>query len=127
MKKIVAVILLSVMLFSLIGCSQKEVSVIKTYDVTDSELTEECFENNELVTIVKYYEMSDGTWKTDDYTYQYKVEVTGRMNNAAKDSMYVFLSNTKDITFDQAWKASGLSSNTDDYFKEEETKLVAVK
>ena len=127
MKKIVAVILLSVMLFSLIGCSQKEVSVIKTYDVTDSELTEECFENNELVTIVKYYEMSDGTWKTDDYTYQYRVEVTGRMNNAAKDSMYVFLSNTKDITFDQAWKASGLSSNIDDYFKEEETKLVAVK
>ena len=127
MKKIVAVILLSVMLFSLIGCSQKEVSIIKTYDVTDSELTEECFENNELVTIVKYYEMSDGTWKTDDYTYQYRVEVTGRMNNAAKDSMYVFLSNTKDITFDQAWKASGLSSNIDDYFKEEETKLVAVK
>ena len=127
MKKIVAVILLSVMLFSLIGCSQKEVSVIKTYDVTDSELTEECFENNELVTIVKYYEMSDDTWKADDYTYQYRVEVTGRMNNAAKDSMYVFLSNTKDITFDQAWKASGLSSNIDDYFKEEETKLVAVK
>lgn len=127
MKKIVAVILLSVMLFSLIGCSQKEVSVIKTYDVTDSELTEECFENNELVTIVKYYEMSDDTWKTDDYTYQYRVEVTGRMNNAMKDSMYVFLSNTKDITFDQAWKASGLSSNIDDYFKEEETKLVAVK
>ena len=127
MKKIVAVILLSVMLFSLIGCSQKEVSVIKTYDVTDSELTEECFENNELVTRVKYYEMSDGTWKTDDHTYQYRVEVTGRMNNAAKDSMYVFLSNTKDITFDQAWKASGLSSNIDDYFKEEETKLVAEK
>ena len=115
------------MLLSLSGCSQKEVSAVKTYDVTDSELIEECFENNELVTIVKYYEMSDGTWKTDDYIYQYKVEVTGRMNNAVKDSMYVFLSNTKDIAFDQAWKASGLSSNTDDYFKEEETKLVAVK
>ncbi len=122
-----AAILLTVMLLSLSGCSQKEVSVVKTYDVTDSELIEECFENNELVTIVKYYEMSDGTWKTDDYIYQYKVEVTGRMNNAVKDSMYVFLSNTKDIAFDQAWKASGLSSNTDDYFKEEETKLVAVK
>lgn len=126
MRKI-AVILLTVMLLSIAGCSQKEVSVVKTYDVTDSEFTEECFENNELVTVVKYYEMSDGTWKTDDYTYQYRVEVTGRMNNAAKDSMYVFLSNTKDITFDQAWKASGLSSNIDDYFKEEETKLVAVK
>lgn len=123
----VAAILLTVMLLSIAGCSQKEVSVVKTYDVTDSEFTEECFENNELVTVVKYYEMSDGTWKTADYTYQYRVEVTGRMNNAAKDSMYVFLSNTKDITFDQAWKASGLSSNIDDYFKEEETKLVAVK
>lgn len=126
MRKIAA-ILLTVMLISLAGCSQKEVSVVKTYDVTDSEFTEECFENNELVTVVKYYEMSDGTWKTDDYTYQYRVEVTGRMNNATKDSMFVFLSNTKDITFDKAWKASGLSSNIDDYFKEEETKLVAVK
>ena len=125
-RKITA-ILLTVMLLSLSGCSQKEVSVVKIYDVTDSELIEECFENNELVTIVKYYEMNDGTWKTDDYIYQYQVEVTGKMNNAAKDSMFVFLSNTKDITFDQAWKASGLSSNTDDYFKEEETRLVAVK
>lgn len=125
-RKITA-ILLTVMLFSLSGCSQKEVSVVKTYVVTDSELIEECFENNELVTRVKYYEMSDGTWKMDDYTYQYRVEVTGKMNNAAKDSMFVFLSNTKDITFDQARKASGLSSNIDDYFKEEETKLVAVK
>ena len=127
MVRKIAAILLTVMLLSLAGCSQKEVSVVKTYDVTDLEFTEESVENNELVTIVKYYEMSDGTWKTDDYTYQYRVEVTGRMNNAAKDSMFVFLSNTKDITFDQAWKASGLSSNTDDYFKEEETKLVAVK
>lgn len=126
MRKIAA-ILLTVMLISLAGCSQKEASVVKTYEMTDSETIEECVENNEIVTIVKYYEMSDGTWKTDDYTYQYRVEVTGRMNNAAKDSMFVFLSNTKDITFDQAWKASGLSSDIDDYFKEEETKLVAVK
>lgn len=64
---------------------------------------------------------------TDNNIYQYRVEVIGRTNNAAKDSMFVFLSNTKDITFDQAWKASGLSSDIDDYFKEEETKLVAVK
>ena len=126
MRKIAA-ILLTVMLISLVGCSQKEASVVKVYEMTDSETIEECVENNEIVTIVKYYEMSDGTWKTDDYTYQYRVEVTGRMNNAAKDSMFVFLSNTKDITFDQAWKASVLSSDIDDYFKEEETKLVAVK
>ena len=124
MKKIIRITLITLMLLSLFGCSQKEPSVVKIYEVTDSELT---FENDELVTMVKYYEMSDGTWKTDDYTYQYRLEVTGRMNNADKDSTFVFLSNIKDITFEQAWKASGLSSNMDDYFKEEDAKLVAMK
>lgn len=121
--------LICMCMFALIGCAEKKAETyeVKTFDITPPERVEECFENDELVTMVKYYEMSDGTWKTDDYTYQYRVEVTGRMNNAAKDSMFVFLSNTKDITFDQAWKASGLSSDIDDYFKEEETKLVAVK
>ena len=124
MKKIIRITLITLMLLSLFGCSQKEPSVVKTYEVTDSELA---FENDELVTMVKYYEMSNGTWKTDDYTYQYRLEVTGRMNNADKDSTFVFLSNIKDITFEQAWKASGLSSNMDDYFKEEDAKLVAMK
>ena len=49
------------------------------------------------------------------------------MNGAAKDRTFVFLSNLEDIMFGQAWKASGLSSNTADYFEEEEAKLVAVK
>ena len=124
MKKIIRITLITLMLLSLFGCSQKEPSVVKTYEVTDSELA---FENDELVTMVKYYEMSNGTWKTDDYTYQYILEVTGRMNNADKDSTFVFLSNIKDITFEQAWKASGLSSNMDDYFKEEDAKFVAMK
>ena len=112
------------MLFSLFECSQKEPSVVRTYEVTDSE---DAFENDELVTVVKYYEMSDGTWKTDDYTYQYRLEITGRLNGAEKDSTFIFLSNSKDITFEQAWKASGLSSNMDDYFKEEDAKFVAIK
>lgn len=77
--------------------------------------------------MVSYYEMSDGTWKTDDYTYQYRLELTGRMGNAAKDSTFVFLSNTEDITFEQAWKASGFSSNTADYFEEEVAKFMALK
>lgn len=124
MKKIIRITLITLMLLSLFGCSQKEPSVVKTYEVTDSELA---FENDELVTMVKYYEMSNGTWKTDDYTYQYRLEVTGRMNNADKDSTFVFLSNIKDITFEQAWKASGLSSNMNDYFKEEDAKFVAMK
>lgn len=127
MKKIIKMTLITLMLLCLSGCSQKEPSVVKTYEVTDAELVDEYFRNNKLVTMVKYYEMSDGTWKTDDFTYQYRLEITGRMNNAAKDSTFVFLSNTKDITFEQAWKASGLSSIMDDYFKEEDAKLVAKK
>ena len=71
--------------------------------------------------------MSDGTWKTDDYSYQYRLEITGRMNNAAKDSTFVFLSNIETITFDQAWKASGFSSNLNDYFDIEDAKFVALK
>lgn len=124
MKKIIRITLITFMLLSLLGCSQKEPSVVKTYEVTDSELA---FGNDELVTMVKYYEMSDGTWKTGDYTHQYRLEITGRMNNAEKDSTFVFLSNTKDITFEQAWKASGFSSNMDDYFKEEDAKFVGMK
>lgn len=127
MKKIWKIALITLMLLSLSGCSPKEPSVVKTYEETDSELVEEYFENDELVTLVKYYEMSDGTWKTDDYTYQYRLEITGRMNNAVKDSTFVYLSNIEDISFEQAWKASGFSSNMDDYFKEEEAKFVAVK
>ncbi|MDO4327593.1 MAG: hypothetical protein Q4E24_16480 [bacterium] len=100
----------------------KEPSVVKTYEVTDSE---SAFEDDEPVTMVRYYEMSDGTWKTDDYTYQYRLEISGRMGAAAKDTTFVFLSNRKDITFEQAWKASGLSSNMNDYFKEEDAKFVA--
>lgn len=104
--------------------SQNEPSVVRIYGETDPETA---FEDDALVTMVRYYEMSDGTWRTDDYTYKYRLEITGRMGNAAKDSTFVFLSNIKDITFEQAWKASGLSSNMNDYFKEEDAKFVALK
>lgn len=101
-----------------------EPSVIKTYEVTESDTA---FEDDELVTMVKYYEMSDGTWKTDTHTYQYRLEITGRMGGAEKDSTFVFLSNIENITFEQAWKAAGFSSNMDDYFKEDDAKFVALK
>lgn len=102
----------------------EEPVVVKTYEVTDSDTA---FEDDELVTMVQYYEMSDGTWKTDTHTYQYRLEITGRMGNAEKDSTFVFLSNIKNITFEQAWKAAGFSSNTNDYFNEEDAKFVALK
>ena len=129
MKTIIRVTLITLMILSLFGCSQEEPSLVKTYEVTDTEFVDENSENDEWVTMVKHYEMSDGTWKTDDdeHTYQYRLEITGRMPNVDKDSTFVFLSNIEDITFEQAWKASGFSSNMDDYFKREDARFVAMK
>lgn len=126
MKKIVGMIFITLLLFGAWGYSQKKPFVVKTYEATDAEFAKEYLENGKLVTIIPYYKMSDGTWKTDHDTYQYRLEITGRLNAAAKDSTFVYLSNTKDITFEQAWKASGLSSLLSDYFKEEEAVLVAI-
>jgi len=65
--------------------SQKEPYVLNIYDSgADTEVKNE---NDEYTIFVKYYEMSDGTWKTDDYTYQYRLEITGRMPNAVKDML----------------------------------------
>jgi len=124
LKHIIRTALIVLMIFGLFGCSQKEPFVVKVYEVTDSG---SAFEDNELVTMVKYYKMSDGTWKTDQHSYQYRLEITGRMGGAANDSTFIFLSNTNDITFEQAWKASGFSSSMEDYFKEEDAKFVALK
>ena len=49
------------------------------------------------------------------------------MNNTAKDSTFIYLSNIEDIPFERAVMASGLSSNMDDYFDPSEAVLVAMK
>ncbi len=105
----------------------ENISVVETYEVTDPDLIEEYSGSGELVTIVRYYEMSDGTWQTDDHTYKYRLEINGRMNEASRDSTFVYLSNLYSITFQQAYMAAGLSSNTDDYFAPEDAVLVAMK
>ena len=73
---------------------------------------------------ITYDRMNDGTWKADGHTYKYRLELSGRTPNAVKDSTFVYLSNIEDITFEQAWRAAGLSSNTEDYFDVEEAVLV---
>ncbi|MBR5996337.1 MAG: hypothetical protein IK026_07185 [Eubacteriaceae bacterium] len=71
-----------------------------------------------------YYEMDDGTWMCDDYSYKYRLEIKGRMPNAAVDSTFVFLSNIEKISFEQAYRAAGVSSYSGDYFSPEEAVLV---
>lgn len=106
--------------------SQKEVYVVKKYGQTPEEKVDECFDTGVECIYNNYYEMSDGTWKTDAYDYKYRLEISGRMNNAAKDTTYVLLSNKKDITFEQAWKASGLSSIMADYFNPKDAVIVGI-
>ena len=74
-----------------------------------------------------YYEMDDGTWIYNGRSYKYRLEITGRMNNAAKDSTFIYLSNIEDIPFDRAAMASGLSSNMEDYFSPEEAVFIGWK
>lgn len=60
--------------------------------------------------------MDDGTWMYDGRSYKYRLEISGKMNNATKPSTFIYLSNIEDISFDRAVMASGLSSNMADYF-----------
>ena len=108
MKKIVAIALIFVLLMAGCGKEQK----IRSVDTIETQWG------------TTYYELSDGTWQIDDMIYQYKIEVSGTMPNAAKESTFVYLSNLEEITFEQAWKAAGLSSLTTDYFTAEEATLV---
>ena len=109
------------------ACKKEELYVVKTYEQTPMKKIEETYDKEETVIRTSYYELSDGTWKTDDCTYKYRLELTGRLNNAEKESTYIVLSNIEDITFEQAWKASGLSSIVDDYFNEKNAVIVGVK
>jgi len=133
MKKIIIWLVVVIMTAGLTGCKKednikKESSyIVKTYEKTDTQMVQETFDKSETVIKTTYYEMSDGTWKTDNYTYKYRLELSGRLNNAEKDSTYTVLSNIEDITFEQAWKASGLSSNTNDYFDEKDVVIVGLK
>ncbi len=74
-----------------------------------------------------YYEMSDGTWMCDENSYQYRLEISGRIPTAVKDSTFVYLSNIEDISFKRAYMAAGLSSNMDDYFSPDEAVLVEMR
>jgi len=74
-----------------------------------------------------YYEMDDGTWQCGGYSYRFCFEVTGKAPNTTQNISYLVLSNTKYLTFQQVFKASGISSNLNDYFKPEVANIVAAK
>ena len=110
MKKIIALIFSLVVMLTFVSCKKQAVEPINTV------------EGN----MKTYYEMSDGTWQFDGYTYMYRLEISGRQPSAVKDTTYVYLSNIENISFQKAMMASGISSNTEDYFAIEEAVLVEI-
>lgn len=110
MKRLIAFVLVLVCVLGIVGCGNRPLEFINTV------------EGN----MKTYYEMSDGTWQFDGQIYKYRLEISGRMPYAVKDTTYVYLSNIEDISFKKAMMASGLSSNTEDYFTLEEAVLVEI-
>ena len=105
MQKLLSVIILILIIIaSLTGCQTKSsaVSVKSTIDTG----------------FQPYYEMSDGSWQCDGRTYQYRLEISGKTPQA---------SNLEEVSFEQAWKAAGFSSNSEDYFSPKEAILVEWK
>ena len=67
----------------LVGCAKNEISIVKTYEVTDASVRDTAYDNGEIVNFVEYYEMSDGSYMTESGdTYKYRLVITGRMNAA---------------------------------------------
>jgi len=49
--------------------------------------------------------MSDGTWKCDEITYQYRLELSGRWPNAEAETYYVVLTDNEELTFEDVSKS----------------------
>ena len=71
-----------------------------------------------------YFRNADNTWQTGGREYKRRLVLTGRIPNAAQDTTFVYLSNLPRITFEQAYKAAGFSSNCADWFLVEDAVLV---
>lgn len=110
MKRVIILLTCLILIFNITGCKE-EVTVKKT------------IEGNRKT----YSEMSDGSWTCGNYTYKNCLEISGRIPNAAVDTTFVYLSNLEEITFEQAWKDYGFSSNMNNYFSLEDAVLVDVR
>lgn len=123
MQKCVCVCLALILLLSLCGCTPKEGTELSKQDPTVAR-TFEKGENGDDHTWVTYYEMSDGTWKTDSHTYKCCLELSGEIPGSDYVWEFTVLSNQADLTFEDALWASGISSNLTDYFSPEEARIV---
>jgi hypothetical protein len=119
MKKYLSVCLAFLLLLSLSACAQKEEKASGTLSPTVVRTFEEGESGDDHIWVA-YYEMSDGTWKTDSHTYKYCLALEG---DFAKITV---LSNREDISYNEAFVNLGFSSLSTDYFSPEEAAIVRV-
>lgn len=98
MKKFL--IVFSFLVVLLVGCGKD--NIVKTYEDAEGD--------GRLKT---YYEMNDGTWKCNDTSYQFRLELKGRMSGAVSDSCFVILTDNENLTFEDVFK-SLISSSLED-------------
>ena len=60
------------------------------YEPTPIGEIDEKYDNEEFVITKLHYENLDGEWVSEGYTYKYRLEITGRMNHAAKNTLSSF-------------------------------------
>ena len=90
MRKILVALVFCVLLFT--GCGKSDIA--KTYNQSEKDGI-----------LITYYEMNDGTWQCDDISYQFRLELDGRMPNAEADSYYVVLTDNENLTFEDVSKS----------------------
>ena len=100
MKKILIALVICTLLLA--GCGKNYIA--KVYEKSESDGI-----------VVTYYEMNDGTWQCEDNTYQFRLELVGRMPNAESDSSYVVLTDNENLTFENVSKSlySSLSEDSE--------------
>lgn len=122
-KNLIVLGLLILSVLCLSSCSDK-VRVVKTHKATTVEEIEGYVTNNQMVTIVTYYDMSDGTYMAEgsDYVYRYILEISKEDG----EHRFLVLSSREDITYEQALYNSLTYYKVEYAFKPEEAVLVGM-
>ena len=107
---------------------------VKRYRQTSEEQVQETINSGAFVNLMNYYQFYDGTWAVefldaswDHFKYQYKLELTGTDATDGKETTYIVLSNREDITFAEAWKATGTDDPSAGGFDLADAIIVAVR
>lgn len=66
----------------------------------------------------------DGSWEENGLSYSSNIELTGSIPGTEGNATFTVLTNRDDITFEDAWKASGLSSDTTEFFDPKDAVIV---